>query len=107
LALIGSISNAYLSWDLYTVERQDPDTGKMIMDMALAQGDAGVYVVLLAAVPDEYDDLHYAVFLRAVDALTPASVKGVKLIYFPGGRHEQPGALICGGAAKLACCDTR
>jgi hypothetical protein len=73
----GSIENANLSWDLYTVERQDPDMGKMIMNMALAQGGAGVYVVLFGAMPNEYDDMHYAVFLRAVDALTPASVNEV------------------------------
>jgi glutamine amidotransferase-like uncharacterized protein len=74
----GSIENAHLSWDLYTVERQDPGTSKMIMGMALAQGDTGAYVVLFGATPDEYDDMHYGVFLRAVDALTPVSVKEVK-----------------------------
>lgn len=71
----GRIENAKLSWDLYTVERKDPDTGTMRMDMALAQGGAGVYVVLFGAAPDEYDDLHYAVLIRAVDALTPVSAK--------------------------------
>jgi hypothetical protein len=74
----GSIENANLSWDLYTGERQDPDMGKMIMNMALSQGDAGVYLVLFSAMPDEYDDMHYAVFLRTVDALTPTTVKEEK-----------------------------
>lgn len=71
----GRIENAKLSWDLYTVERSDPDTGAMKVDIALAQGDVGVYVVLFGATPGEYDELHYAVLLRAVDALTPASAR--------------------------------
>jgi glutamine amidotransferase-like uncharacterized protein len=70
---IGSIENANLSWDLYIVERQDPEAGTVMMDLALAQGDARAYVVLFGATPSEYDELHYAVFVRAVDALTPLS----------------------------------
>ena len=80
----GRIENARLSWDLYTVERQDPDRGTIRMDIALAQGDAGVYVVLFGATADEYDELHYAVLIRAVDALTPATAKEVK------GRRGEP-----------------
>jgi len=71
----GRVENLRLSWDLYTVARQDPEVGKMVVDMALAQGDAGVYVVLLGATPDEYADMHYAVFMRTVDALVPTSVQ--------------------------------
>jgi hypothetical protein len=71
----GRIENARLAWDLYTVERSDPDTGTMRVDIVLAQGDAGVYVVLFGAAPDGYDELHYAVLLRVVDALTPTSAK--------------------------------
>jgi glutamine amidotransferase-like uncharacterized protein len=73
-ASAGRIENAKLSWDLYTVERQDPEARPVRMDLAFAQGDAGVYVVLFGATPDEYDDLHYEVYLRAVDALTPLSI---------------------------------
>lgn len=69
----GSIENANLAWDVYTCEIQVPEKGKTIMNMALSQGDAGVYVVLFGAKPDEYDDMHYAVFLRTVDALTPTT----------------------------------
>lgn len=76
-ARAGGIENTDLTWDLYTSEIQVPKMRKMIMDMALAQGDAGVYIVLLGSTPNEYDDLHYAVFLRVVDALTPASAEVV------------------------------
>jgi len=69
----GRIENEHLGWDLYTFERQDPDAGPVMGDLAFAQGDAGVYVVLFGAKPDEYDKLHYAVFLRVVDGLTPLS----------------------------------
>ena len=69
----GSIENVNLAWDVYTCEIQVPEKGKTIMNMALSQGDAGVYVVLFGAKPDEYDDMHYAVFLRTVDALTPTT----------------------------------
>jgi len=74
-ASAGGIENAHLSWGLYTVERQDPDMGPVRMDLAFAQGDAGVYVVLFGARPGEYDELHYAVYLRALDALTPLSAQ--------------------------------
>lgn len=69
----GSFENAELAWELYTFERQEPEMGKMVMDMAFAQGDAGAYVILFGVAPEEHEDLHYTVFLRAVDALTPAS----------------------------------
>jgi glutamine amidotransferase-like uncharacterized protein len=82
----GRIENANLPWDLYAVERKDPGASTVMMDIALAQGDAGAYVVLFGATPDEYDDLHYAVFIRAVDALTPASAKKVK--ERAGGPHK-------------------
>jgi glutamine amidotransferase-like uncharacterized protein len=74
-ASTGCIQNADLSWDLYTFERQDPEMGPVRMDLAFARGDAGVYVVLFGARPGEYDDLHYAVYLRALDALAPLSVQ--------------------------------
>jgi hypothetical protein len=69
----GRFENELLGWDLYAVERQDPEAGRTKGDPAFAQGDAGAYVVLFGTKPDEYDELHYAVFLRAVDALTPLS----------------------------------
>jgi len=70
---VGRLENAHLVWDLYTVERQDPDAGPTRVDLAFAQGEAGAYVVLFGTMPDEYDALHYAVFVRVVDAFVPLS----------------------------------
>ena len=70
----GGIENVNLSWDLYAIEHQDSLTDKIIEDIALTEGSAGVYVVLFGTTPDEYNDMHYTVFLRLVDRLTPASV---------------------------------
>jgi putative intracellular protease/amidase len=71
----GRFENARLGWDLYAVERQDPDAGLMRTDLAFAQGETGAYVVLFGTTPDEYDELHYSVFLRAIDAFTPLSAE--------------------------------
>jgi glutamine amidotransferase-like uncharacterized protein len=72
---VGLFKNQHLSWDLYAIEREEPDVGTMAGDIALAQDDHGVYLVLLGAKPDEYEDLHYGVFLRAVDAFTPVAAE--------------------------------
>jgi len=76
----GRFENGKLIWDLYAVERQDPDAGPTKVDLAFAQGDTGAgggaYVVLFGTTPDEYDELHYTVFLRAVDAFAPLSAGG-------------------------------
>jgi hypothetical protein len=69
----GRFENEHLGWDLYAVERQDPDAGPVRADLAFAQGEGGTFVVLFGATPDEYDELHYTVFLRVVDAFTPLS----------------------------------
>lgn len=69
----GVIKNQHLTWDLYTFEREDPEQGTLAGDIALAQDDRGVYLVLLGGKADEYADLHYGVFLRVVDGLTPTA----------------------------------
>jgi glutamine amidotransferase-like uncharacterized protein len=74
----GSIKTANFFWDLYAIERQEPDIGTVMVDVALTQASAWTYIVLLQAMPDEYDDLHYGVFLRAVDALAPTSADEVE-----------------------------
>ena len=44
----------------------------MTLDIALAETEAGVYAVVLLAMPHEYGVLHEKVFIPAVEALTPA-----------------------------------
>ena len=84
----GRLENGHLGWDLYAVERENPDAGPTRMDLALAQSDAGAYVILFGATPKEYDALHYQVFMRVVDALTPLAA-----------RENRPG--LCCSAAIL------
>lgn len=63
---------------MYILEREEvfldePDTETIMVDIALTQAGDWAYIVLLQAMPDEYDDLHDAVFVPAVDAFAPAS----------------------------------
>jgi CubicO group peptidase (beta-lactamase class C family) len=69
---VGNIETARFTWDLYTVEVKQPKIGTTTVDIALAETDAGVYAVALQAMPHEYDALHDAVFISAVEALAPA-----------------------------------
>lgn len=71
---VGSIETAHFTWDLYTIEVKQPKIGTTVLDMALAETDAGVYAVALQAMPHEYDALHNAVFIPAVEVLAPAVV---------------------------------
>jgi pimeloyl-ACP methyl ester carboxylesterase len=69
---IGDYDTAAFSWDLYAFQGQSPSLGGALMvDYAIAGNDSDIYLAGLYAVPDEYDTLHDAVFLPAVDALAP------------------------------------
>jgi len=72
---VGTVSTGNFTWYLYTTELRGPDAGPMVADLALAQADAWVHLVLLQATPEEYAGLHQAVFLPAVDAFAPASAE--------------------------------
>ncbi len=50
----------------------DPNLGPRKADIAVAEGDDGVYLVIMVTAEDEYLALHDALFLPAVDALKPA-----------------------------------
>lgn len=69
---VASIETARFTWDLYTVEVEQPEIGTTTVDIALAETDAGVCAVAMQAMPDEYDALHEAVFIPAVEGLAPA-----------------------------------
>ena len=69
----GGLTNADLTWDLHATEIERPDAGTIIGDVALAQGNRGVYLVVLVTLPDEHQALHDAVFIPAVDALLPTA----------------------------------
>jgi len=71
---VGSIETAHFTWDLCTVEVEQPKIGTTTVDIALAETDAGVYAVALQAMSHEYDALHDAVFIPAVEVLAPLVV---------------------------------
>jgi CubicO group peptidase (beta-lactamase class C family) len=62
-----------LTWDLHTFETVDSQLGPRKGEIALAETDDGVYLVVLATTPEEYPALRDEVFLPAVDALSPAA----------------------------------
>jgi serine/threonine-protein kinase len=63
-----------LTWDLYNVELEWPNAGTLVWDAALAEGDTGVYMIVLVTLAAEHEPLHNAVFVPAVDALVPAMI---------------------------------
>jgi CubicO group peptidase (beta-lactamase class C family) len=71
---VGTVATGHFTWELYTTQRDEPDAGKMMVDLALAQADVWVHVVALQATPEEYAALHQAVFLPALDAFAPVGL---------------------------------
>jgi len=74
---VGSMTTADLSWDLHTAEVEWPEAATIVGDIALAEGEAGVYFVMLVTLAEEHEALDDAVFLPAVDALAPEAVAEV------------------------------
>jgi pimeloyl-ACP methyl ester carboxylesterase len=70
---VGRYETPGFTWDLFTFEGNRPSLGGTVMvDYAIAETDAGIYLVGLHTPPDEYEALHEAVFVPVVDALAPA-----------------------------------
>ena len=69
---VGNRETQSFTWDLFRHRTETP-RGPTEVDIALAAAGDGVYSVELWTTPDEYEALHEAVFLSAVDALAPAS----------------------------------
>jgi CubicO group peptidase (beta-lactamase class C family) len=86
----GSLETAVWNWDLYQIEVEAPGVGTVLVDLALAEAEAGTYLVLLQALPDEYEDLHDSVFLPAVEALAPLTDQEEG----EGARYEHPEGLF-------------
>jgi SagB-type dehydrogenase family enzyme len=68
----GTIETPSVLWDWYRGKASGP-APKMV-DLALAQRENWVYIVMLGTAPGETHDLHEAVLLRAVKALAPAAL---------------------------------
>jgi sulfatase modifying factor 1 len=72
---VGSMETADFTWGLHHAELEWPDNvGTLVFDVALAEADAGAYLVALVALADEHDALYDGVFMPAVRALGPAVV---------------------------------
>lgn len=84
---VGSYESAAFTWDLYTIEVEAPGVTIMV-DVALAETEVATYLILLQAMPDEYDVLHDAIFIPAIDALTPLAPE----VEEP--RYEDPNGLF-------------
>ena len=59
------------TWDLYTLDIEDPDAGQLVVDLAMAETNTGVYVVAMVTGVDDHDPLREAVFAPAVEAFEP------------------------------------
>jgi CubicO group peptidase (beta-lactamase class C family) len=68
---IRSYESEAFAWDLYVIEAEAPGVGMVMVDLALAEADGTTYIVLLQALPAEYEGLHEAAFLTALEALAP------------------------------------
>ncbi len=71
---VGTHQGEALDWTLYQVDVSSGDL-ELAVDLALAEREANTYIVLLQTTPDEYDELHEAVFLPVLDALAPREVE--------------------------------
>jgi len=84
---IGSCESTALTWDLYVIEVEAPGATIMV-DVALSETDTATYLVLLQAIADEYDVLHDAIFIPAINALTPLAPEDEE------PRYEDPNGLF-------------
>jgi CubicO group peptidase (beta-lactamase class C family) len=65
-----SESGGYI-WNLYAIELDDPSAGSIFLDLALAETEAGVYMVALITEPAAGEIMRQAVFIPSVEALEP------------------------------------
>ncbi|MBK8136029.1 MAG: alpha/beta fold hydrolase [Chloroflexi bacterium] len=71
----GTVSANGLDWAVYSIE--GPAGTNILVDFALTTQGASVYIVILQADASERDALREAVFIPAVNALTPIEVVAV------------------------------
>ena len=88
---VDSYESAGLTWDVYALEVQVPGVGIVKMGVALAGTDAAAYIILLQTLSAEYEALHQAVFLPALEALAPVSAEATATTYEdPSGLFSVP-----------------
>lgn len=64
-----SLETDAFTWNLYQIEVEAPGIGSVMVALALAETEEGIYLVLLQASPDEYETLHETVFVPVVESL--------------------------------------
>ncbi|NLX09549.1 MAG: beta-lactamase family protein [Chloroflexi bacterium] len=69
----GTLETDAYNWTLYEIEVEQAGLS-ITVDLALAENEAGVTLVLLQTLADEHEALHEAVFIPAVEAVAPAGV---------------------------------
>jgi len=79
----GSTETSSLSWELYAWGFDVPDLATISMNFALAEDSGGEYVIVLACLSEDHEELREALFLPALDALVPLAVTG-------GDAEKQP-----------------
>jgi hypothetical protein len=66
---VGKFESGEFTWDLYTVDIEDPVAGQIVVDLAMAETNTGAYMVALVTGVDDHDPLRQAVFIPAIEAL--------------------------------------
>jgi|GEM_PF-1109906 len=69
---VEQIDTDALTWDVYFVNVEAPGI-TLLVDLALAEADGTTYLVLFQTTPDQYEDLHFDVFVPVVEAYTPVA----------------------------------
>jgi len=67
--------SARLPWSLYAIELTQRSLSGSFADLALAEIDAGTYLVALLAPKNQRDTLRHSIFLPALDAMEPVPVE--------------------------------
>ncbi len=67
----GIDESGVFTWDLYTIDIEDPNAGPITVDLAMTETDTGVYLVAMVTRADDHDPRREAVFVPAVEAFEP------------------------------------
>ena len=84
-----TIGGRSIEWRLHHVENENPNVVGELIDIALAQGDDGVLVVVLQAPRADHQVLYEGVFLQAIDGMTLIPLEPAQLQY----AYESPEVL--------------
>jgi dienelactone hydrolase len=78
---IGGHPSSRLSWALYEIEFTTGPAAGSVVDLAVAENGAGIYLVGLLAPKDQRETLRTTVFLPAVNALEPVPLEDSSQYY--------------------------